>query len=98
MIKMAVKFYANTSVNLKDKCFPSVSERTQQGKINYKTPEHNMGSNNLMVFIDGKLVKNYTSVNSTEILFSQPPMPELDYYAVVIGNAEGEAPPSGGFE
>lgn len=58
----------------------------------FTVPSHNVGTDNLMVFLDGKLCirgRDYTDINSGQISFSTLISPSRDFHAILVKTMKG---------
>ena len=62
------------------------------GQDIFTVPEHNVGTPNLLIFVNGILQHkdiHYQDINSYQIKFITPPDPTYDIYTVLLISNEG---------
>lgn len=89
-----VNFFANTQINLNQIQYPTIFYPAPQtmGQDIFTVPEHNVGTPNLLVFVNGILQHkdiHYQDINSYQIKFITPPDPTHDIYTVLLISNEG---------
>lgn len=85
-----VNFFSNNLIVLGGKESEIVSslegERVTLQQI-FLVPEHEVGTNNLLIFVDGRIMiprRDYKDINSYEIELTQAIDPSIDFHAVLI--------------
>ena len=84
-----VNFFANTNIHLRDIDFPTSWYPAPQDELRkiFDVPSHNIGTPNLLVFLDGvlqKLGEDYKDINSTQIEFMKEVKYNNEIYVILL--------------
>ena len=84
------KFFSNSVIMLDHKDSETIlslkDTRLEQQDI-FKVPEHNVGTTNLMIFLDGRLCvpsRDYVDINSSQVKFTRQINIGEDFHSVLI--------------
>lgn len=84
------RFFTNDRIvigsNTNERYIYPANSRPETQKV-FKTPEHTIGSKNLLVYVNGELVipeRDYKDINSSQISFTDPIPPNKDVDIVLV--------------
>lgn len=85
-----IKFFSNNLITLDHKeneITFSLPDTRDDYIQQFKVPKHTVGTNNLLVFLDGRLVisdVHYEDINSHYISFYEPVPTDIEIYTILI--------------
>lgn len=90
------RFFSNSIIKLdhtENEIMSSLRGTRTSPQATFTVPEHTVGTNNLMIFIDGRIIirdRDYTDINSNNIQLTNPIDTNVDFHAILVKTSKDE--------